>query len=736
MMILPRNSDATLPATTSGSPRRVALLGAGYIAAWHAKTLALGDGVSLVAVCDRAFSRARACADSFGVAHAYPSLREMLAAEPLDAVHVLLPPDRHFEAAQELLQAGVSVFLEKPMCARADECQRLIELAAQRGVRVGVGHNFLFAEPYQKLRRDLAAGVFGPLDNLTITWNKELGQLAGGPFDAWMLRQPENILIEIGPHLMGHVLDLVGPPGSLQVRASRPIDLPTGARFFRRWRAYAEVGPTAVELRLGFGPGFTEHHVHVRGHLAAATVDFERNTYVLQRHAPLEIDFDRLAMTHTEAWQSCRQAWSTVADYVLAKAKLSHTGGSPYGCSILGAARAFYASSSEELERRISAPLARDVVSLCEQMGRAADLGAVDVQSRKPLRTRVAAAPGAQASVLILGASGFIGRELVRQWVATDRCVRVLVRGAARLPAALRGPGVDIVEGDLENTDDLERALIGVERVCHLARSNVKTWAEYQRHEIDMTRRVAEASLAAGVRRFVYTGTIDSYFAGQAGERITESTPLDPQIEGRNLYARAKAASESFLVGLSRKRHLPLVIVRPGIVIGRGGSPFHWGVGMWRHNSICQLWGDGRNKLPLVLVEDVARGLLAALVVPEVEGDSFNLVGEPCLSAQEYLDALDRAGGFKIQRFPTPIAQYFAADMLKWVVKVAVRFPERWRPTYRDRLSRTQRATFDCSHARTRLGWRPESDREELIRRGIAEPLGEFLGGEAGSISP
>jgi len=132
----------------------------------------------------------------------------------------------------------------------------------------------------------------------------------------------------------------------------------------------------------------------------------------------------------------------------------------------------------------------------------------------------------------------------------------------------------------------------------------------------------------------------------------------------------------------------------------------------------------------------VARGLLAALVVPEVEGDSFNLVGEPCLSAQEYLDALDRAGGFKIQRFPTPIAQYFAADMLKWVVKVAVRFPERWRPTYRDRLSRTQRATFDCSHARTRLGWRPESDREELIRRGIAEPLGEFLGGEAGSISP
>jgi nucleoside-diphosphate-sugar epimerase len=155
---------------------------------------------------------------------------------------------------------------------------------------------------------------------------------------------------------------------------------------------------------------------------------------------------------------------------------------------------------------------------------------------------------------------------------------------------------------------------------------------------------------------------------------------------------------------------------------------------MWRHNAICQLWGDGRNKLPLVLVEDVARGLLAALDMPEIEGESFNLVGEPCLSAQEYLDALDRAGGFRIQRFPTPAAQFFAADLFKWLVKVMVRFPERRKPTYRDWRSRTQRATFDCSHARTRLFWRPESDRDEIIRRGIVEPLAEILAIEAGAI--
>jgi len=167
--------------------------------------------------------------------------------------------------------------------------------------------------------------------------------------------------------------------------------------------------------------------------------------------------------------------------------------------------------------------------------------------------------------------------------------------------------------------------------------------------------------------------------------------------------------------------------VRPGIVIGRGGSPFHWGVGMWWNDSVCQIWGEGRNKLPFVLVEDVARGLVAAMDAPGVEGRSFNLVAGPCLSAQEYLDELDRAGRMRIQRHATPILRFYLADMMKWAVKVAVRHSERRLPSYRDWESRTQRAFYDCSAARTVLGWKPAAERDELVRRGIKEPLAEYL---------
>jgi len=149
--------------------------------------------------------------------------------------------------------------------------------------------------------------------------------------------------------------------------------------------------------------------------------------------------------------------------------------------------------------------------------------------------------------------------------------------------------------------------------------------------------------------------------------------------------------------------------------------------GMWPANGISRIWGEGKNKLPIGLVEDVATGLVAAMGVAGIEGESFNLIGDPCLSAEEYLDELERVGRMKLQRYPTPIVKFYVGDMLKWVVKVLVRHPDRRRPSYHDWESRTQRAYFDCSKAKLKLGWRPVSDRAEIVRRGIEEPLAEMM---------
>ena len=128
-----------------------------------------------------------------------------------------------------------------------------------------------------------------------------------------------------------------------------------------------------------------------------------------------------------------------------------------------------------------------------------------------------------------------------------------------------------------------------------------------------------------------------------------------------------------------------------------------------------------------MLVEDIARALLLARELPGLEGRSFNLVADPCLSAQEYLDEVDRIAGLCLRRFERSIFSFYAIDLFKWIVKVLVGHPETRLPSYRDWESRTQRATFDCSRAKATLGWRPLSDRAELIRLGIEAPLRDLL---------
>ena len=97
----------------------IAILGAGYIADWHCRAL---RGAQLIAVCDRdPPAGRRAVAGSLSASRAFlPHLAAMLAEAKPDVVHVLLPPEHHFAAAEQILRAGAHVLLEKPMALTAE----------------------------------------------------------------------------------------------------------------------------------------------------------------------------------------------------------------------------------------------------------------------------------------------------------------------------------------------------------------------------------------------------------------------------------------------------------------------------------------------------------------------------------------------------------------------------------------------------------------------------------------
>jgi predicted dehydrogenase/nucleoside-diphosphate-sugar epimerase len=703
-------------------PTRVALVGTGYIAEFHARALRAIDGIVITCVCDSNADRAKTFATTWGIPQIFYSFATMLENAELDCVHILTPPDQHFEMAETALLAGLHVLLEKPMCRTAKEAERLVELGSQRGLYIGVSHNFAFLDAFERLRRLVRSNALGLIDQVIFNYLHELPQLRFGPFDQWMLQSPGHLIFETAPHLLSALQDLVGDVRIDSAEADLEFVLPTGVGLRRRWRVRATAGRTALDMTMNFGVGFPKRTIFLRGLFGSATVDLDANTCIVDRRTSMEVDFDRFQRGVGMAWQHSVQAGRVLAGYIVGK--FTPRSGTPFQSSIRAAVSAFYNALKLRipLDPRMAPGTGRDIIRRCEDIIAAANIASTSVAPPRPATSLVG-----QPKILVLGGAGFIGQELIRQLLNAGHCVRALVRGSGPALDPLRCDRLEIVGGDIRRRSDLEAAIVGIDVVYHLAHAQCKTWQDYQDNDIEPTRIVGEVCLATDVKRLIYTGTIDSYYAGARAGVITEETPLDPNIARRNYYARAKAEAEALLLEMHKGRGLPLVILRPGIVIGRGTSPFHWGVGRFTDN-ICEVWGDGRNKLPLVLVSDVAAALATAMTTAGVEGRSFNLIDQPLLSANEYLDELEKLAGQPLRVQHKPIWRFYVSDLLKWVVKMIVRHHDRIRiPSYFDWESRTQKASFDCTRTRIELEWTPASSRQRMIDEGVGGALRPWL---------
>lgn len=700
---------------------RIGLLGAGYICEAHAKALNSIPDVEIVAVCDRARDKAATAARKFGIPEIYTSLDEMLGSA-VNVVHVLLPPDLHFEASQRILESGRHVFLEKPMALGSAECRELANLASEKNLKLAVNHNFLFLPAYENLRRQAVDGTLGKLDQITINWLFPLGLIQFGPFNNWILRRPENLFFELGPHLLAFVIDLVGPLDHIQTNVSRPIDLPGGSRVYRRWHVHGMKGNTVVDLNLSVLPGYGDRSVTVHGHGATAKCDFARNLYYRDEPSGYGLVADNLMATLGIARQLVVNGVANFFKAVTNTMK-KMPAANPYGECIERSIRAFYSAGDGQVDSRLTAQFGVDVITACERIVQQPDFAPADIKTAKWM----VAAPLQVPTVLVIGGTGFIGKYLVEALVARGYGVRVATRDMGSGQITLAGLPVELVHGDLADPSFVDEALAGITVVYHLAKAAGAKWQDYYAQDVLVTRNIAERAQAKGIQRFIYTGTIDSYYSANADEVITADSPLDPQIASRNHYARSKACCEAMLLDLYRQNGFPVVIFRPGIVIGKGCPPAHWGVGMFQSATRMQYWGDGRNKLPLVLVEDVANALVLGLDKEGIEGQSFLLTDGPLLSAREYVDIVSKESGTTLRAAPGPIWKFFLVDVLKETAKHAIKHPNRKVPSYRDWDSRSHRARYDSAKTQQMLGWKPAGTREALIERGIVSAVRDFM---------
>lgn len=255
----------------------------------------------------------------------------------------------------------------------------------------------------------------------------------------------------------------------------------------------------------------------------------------------------------------------------------------------------------------------------------------------------MSATAGALANkrVLVTGGSGFIGSRLVERLVLEERAqARVLVHHPAKAARVARLP-IELVRGDVLDSDGVDRAAAGCEIVFHCAYGTSADEAEQRRVNVDGTRNVLEACRRARVERLIHFSTLMVYGLTVGGD-LDENAP---RRHFGNAYSDSKLDAERLVLEYAQRRGLPAVILQPTAVYG----PF---AEQWTHQILERLktgrlilidGGDGLRNA--VYVDDLVSAALLASVKQEAIGEAFLISGDAPVTWREFYSAFERMLG-------------------------------------------------------------------------------------------
>ncbi len=302
--------------------------------------------------------------------------------------------------------------------------------------------------------------------------------------------------------------------------------------------------------------------------------------------------------------------------------------------------------------------------------------------------------------VLITGSSGFIGAAVTRAVVANGDDVRVLVRPTSNLKNLEELP-VETVEGDLQDSPSLQRALSGCRALYHVA-AHYALWdrdpTTFYKVNVEGTKKILTAAAEAGVDRIVYTSTIGAIGLPDGGGLGREEFfPSENQLSGD--YKRSKYLAEQEVLKMAQQG-LPVVIVNPTAPVGeRDVKPTPTGqiiVEFMRRRMFAYM-ETGMN---LVDVEDVACGHVQAMKKGRV-GERY-ILGNQNLMLKDICHMLSQLTGIPPPHIRLPWRVVVPmAHMNKWVSDWVTHKPPRI-PLEGVRMAK-YRMHYDCTKAQQEL---------------------------------
>jgi uncharacterized protein YbjT (DUF2867 family) len=221
--------------------------------------------------------------------------------------------------------------------------------------------------------------------------------------------------------------------------------------------------------------------------------------------------------------------------------------------------------------------------------------------------------------VLLIGASGFVGRCLARALVADGHAVRCMVRTPAKV-TDLAGAGCEIVQGDMSDADSVSAAMGSMDAVyvtVHTLSPQPASSAGQGFMDVETSglRNIVTACLEEGARRVIYL------------------TSLGTDVNSPRVWLRERGRAEQFLLTSG----LDATVIQPGQIVGVGGHGFNMMVSQAK-SSVAVMLGRGNQKWRNIAVDDLVYYLVGVLDDPRTFGQRYDVGCDDILTNDQMVD--------------------------------------------------------------------------------------------------
>jgi predicted dehydrogenase/nucleoside-diphosphate-sugar epimerase len=676
---------------------RVGLVGAGYISEFHARAIQRVSNARIMGIADVVSSRAATLAARFGIPKVFPTMEAMVS-EGVDVVHVLTPPHTHAQLAIAALKNGCHVLVEKPLATNAEEVDCISAAAADAQKSVCVSHSMLYDRFVSKALNLVRSGAIG--DPLTFDYfrSSEYPPYRGGPLPIHY-QDGGYPFLDQGVHALYLAESFLGP-----IEDAKAFFATHGGDanlLFDEWRVAAQCQRGTANIQISWNVRPLQNWLVVQGTKGVLRANLFAMWVTHTPQLPLPKAPARALQAMTDGLSICTQVPANVARFA-AKKIVQYDG-------LHSLVAAFYSALQTGAPMPVPVEQARSTVYWTNRVSQQAD--AAKIKFRSQFQSV------GNAKVLVTGANGLIGRQLVRRLLQAGNRIRLFVR---RQPEAefMNDGNVEVFLGDLGDPAAVDQAVAGTEIVYHVGAAMKGSAHDHERGTVCGTQNIVDSALRHDVQRLVYISSLSCLHAAIArrGSVITEDWPIEPSPMKRGAYTQAKTAAEKIVLDAVRDRHLRAVLLRPGRVFGPGMTLLTPEVARRMGNFLVVL-GDGTRELPLVYVEDVVDAIVLAAETSKFDGRIFHIVDRAQTTQNQIVRDYISKNAKKAKVLHVPVAVVYS---LALSFELLFKILSRPAPLSIYRVkSALARMKFDCRRAENDLGWKP--------RVGVASGLQETM---------